>query len=216
MTEHSCTLCGIPRPPKIGYLIVAPADHIGKRVRYSGVRRLQPCQVLDVNEGTPAEKIWQQEVEQLQPEDAKWHSMFSCLESALCFRNRYAALGVEFDVIGVHLCEQYSDYERVCHRDAYIGLDVGGLNADSQIEAIILGDCVSEYSTCQLSVVWRLRELYFLPRLNRYGLLVAFEDAILLRDLSRWLAVIAPEEHEPEYFHVEVFAVTSEYQSVTV
>jgi len=138
--------------------------------------------------------------------------MIRDLGDALDYRKRFSEFGVQFEVVGIHLCESRAHFEQVRIMKNYIGLDVSLLCGQSALHPAGLPTPIDE-GPAHLLPLWRLERAYFVPRLNRYGLLDSFDDAMLLRDFTRTLGKIAPEEHEPEYVDTEVLGITYEFHS---
>ncbi len=176
------------------YALVLPIENQPSARPYLGLDR--PCPASEAN-SPEAKSVWEEEREALADDD-EWCTYHNSLDTALEFRRRYAACGYEFDLIAVYPCECPSDVDYLQQLDGYMGLDITSTEPHSVLHPEgIWRDFPREEGPPELIPIWLLEQKYFRPRLNKWGLLDDFDDAVLLRNLAWALHKIDPTQGDP-------------------
>ena len=98
----------------------------------------------------------------------------------------------------VYACESPDDAEMLARIEGYLGLDVTSTEPHSVLHPEgICQDIPREAGPPELVPIWVLEQRYFRSRINQWGLLDDFEDAVLLRDLTWALHKIDPTQGNP-------------------
>ena len=120
-----------------------------------------------------------------------WDAFFPSLDVAHEFQSRFGDLGNVFGIIAVYPCESAADVVAIEGLAGYLGLDVSTTEPNSVLRPEALWndiDCTKDAST--LRALWAIPPKYFRARVNKYGLLTSYADAVLFRDVMRALEQI--------------------------
>ena len=192
------------------YLIVAwPGQH-GAPAAYHGLARPPSGQVIPANDG-PADRIWQAEIESV-PDDASADSLCGVVDRQVATRlvRAYRGAGYDFDLIEVHRPADPDHATTLAQRRGFLGFDVSVEDQRSwlpELENIRREVQSGADRQVQWVPVWTLLAEHFIAKLNRFGLLDDFDEAILMRNVVRYIAKCSPDQHEPEDQEVDVYAI---------
>jgi hypothetical protein len=179
------------------YMLVPPVAPGDRKQSYHGVDRPEPAHLVDLTEGSATYAIWRDEFDATDQE-YEWCRFFDRLDVARDFRRRYAEHGYEFEIIAVYPCNDPLDARAIERLPGYLGLDVSSMEPDSALHPARMWESFPPGSGAEhLVPIWRLEQAYFQPRLNQWGLLTDYTDAVLLHDLKHALQVIDQRYGEP-------------------
>jgi hypothetical protein len=179
------------------YALLEPVSSTGLgHHTYHGVNRPCPAHVIDMTR-PEIKAIWEDEIRSL-AEDEEWCAFFEVLAKAVEFQRRYAEHGYEFEIVAVYPCDTPAEALEVERLPGYLGLDVSSTEPDSALHPAGIWRAFPPGSGPEhLVPIWNLEQKYFQARLNEFGLLTSYADALLLRDLKNALAKIDPSQGEP-------------------
>ncbi len=146
------------------------------------------------------------------PDDAPADSLCGMVDRQVAIRlvRAYRGAGYDFDLIEVHRPADPNHAETLVRRRGFLGFDVSVTDQRSwllELEQTRLEVQSGMHRKVQWVPVWTLLAEHFSPKLNRFGLLNDFGEAILMRDVVRYIAKCSPSQHEPEDREVDVYAV---------
>jgi hypothetical protein len=142
-------------------------------------------------EETPARAVWEEWVTSNYEVEEKWDSFFPSLDLARDFQERFHKHGYSFGIIAIHPCGSPEEAASIEKLPGYLGLDVSTGEPESFLYPSALWDDLDyEAHQDRLLVLWALPPKYFRSRVNHWGLLSSYEDAVLLQYVMRALRKI--------------------------
>ncbi len=150
-------------------------------------------------EDTPARDVWKDYCSAAWEELGEWDSFMPNLDVARSFQSRFAACGYRFEIIAIYPCESAQDAATIAGLPGYIGLDVSNTEPNSVLRPEALWSNVDFVNQSDpLTALWALAPKYFRDRVNQWGLLYKYDDAVLFRDAMRALEKLDATHQTPE------------------
>jgi len=167
---------------------------------YFGVWRSFACAAEWEN--TPAGEVWKDYVTGSWKMDEKWDSFLPNLDLARQFQSRFREHGYTFGIIAIYPCHSPETLSHIQDVPGYLGLDVATREPNSFLHPRTLWE-IFDYATneCPLAVLCALSSEHFRSRVNQWGLLINYDDAVALQHV--WQALHKLEEPDlPLDIHV--------------